>query len=243
MTSEALRDRIAKVETRIAKKIKTIESKKALVAKKQQAILKAGYSLDDVESSKSDVTIRNLFWDIEWLEDDLKRLPRELEELQNTLHRYEAQLEGVTAREAAYISEVPDCLKSLEQSLVDEWTQFDISRRDQIREDHKKLTSRELAQKYNMTERRVLQYLTDEDILKVNQKDAKAFVLDLFNRIKDITGEVLDWSGIEVAPGARGSAVLNGVVTGKQGKCRVESIYASGPVQRLHVRVLTKEIN
>lgn len=243
MTSEVLRDRIAKVETRIAKKLKTIESKKALIAKKQQAIIKAGYSLDDAESSQSDMAVRSLFWDIEWLEDDLKRLPREVGELQDTLHRYEAQLEGVLDREATYVSEVPDCLKSLERSLVDEWTQFDINRRDQIREDRKKLTSRELAQKYNMAERQSLQYMSDEDILKSNQKDAKVFVLDLFNRIKDITGEVLDWSGIEVAPGARGSAVLNGVVVGKQGRCRVESIYACGPIQRLHVRVLTKEIN
>lgn len=57
MTSERLKERIAKVEERISKKQKTIESKKKLLEKKQQAIIKAGYDLNDKESSKQDMTI------------------------------------------------------------------------------------------------------------------------------------------------------------------------------------------
>lgn len=58
------------------------------------------------------------------------------------------------------------------------------------------------------------------------------------SRIHAITGEVTDWDGIHYSGGA-----LNGVVYGKLGSVRVESILAGGyNIQRLHVRVLVHEI-
>ena len=113
----------------------------------------------------------------------------------------------------------------------------------QIQEAKRSLNYDEYRKMFSKYEFNVLAYKSDEDIRKDNEKDAKGMVMNLYNRIKDITGEITDWSGITLAPGARGSATLNGVVIGNKGKCKVESIYAEGPVQRLHVRVLTKEIN
>ena len=243
MTSEMLKERITKVEERISKKQKTIESKQKLLEKKQQAIIKAGYDLNDKEASKQDIAIFWLFCDVDFLKEDLERLPKEIEELNNTLKNYQSQLAGVIDKEDIYTSEVPEVLKSMESELVEKWTAFDIQRRNQIQEAKRSLSYEEYRKMFSKYEFNTLAYKSDNEIRKDNEKDARAMVLSLYNRIKDITGEVTDWSGIRLAPGARGSAALNGVVTGVKGRCRVESIYAEGPVQRLHVRVLTKEIN
>ena len=243
MTSEMLKERIAKVEERISKKQKTIESKKKLLEKKQQAITKAGYDLNDKEASKQDMTIFWLFCDVDFLKEDLERLPKEIEELNNTLKNYQNQLAGVIDKEGTYATEVPEVLKAMENELVEKWTTFDIQRKDQIQEAKRSLSYEKYRKMFSGYELNTLAYKSDDEIRKDNEKDARAMVLNLYNRIREITGEVTDWSGIELAPGARGSATLNGVVTGVRGKCKVESIYAEGPVQRLHVRVLTKEIN
>lgn len=243
MTSEMLKERIAKVEERISKKQRTIESKKKLLEKKQQAITKAGYDLNDKEASKQDMTIFWLFCDVDFLKEDLERLPKEIEELNNTLKNYQNQLAGVIDKEGTYATEVPEVLKAMENELVEKWTTFDIQRKDQIQEAKRSLSYEKYRKMFSGYELNTLAYKSDDEIRKDNEKDARAMVLNLYNRIREITGEVTDWSGIELASGARGSATLNGVVTGVRGKCRVESIYAEGPVQRLHVRVLTKEIN
>ena len=243
MTSEMIKERIAKVEERISKKQKAIESKKKLIEKKQNEIIKAGYDLNDKESSKKDMKIFWLFCDIDFLKEDLERLPKEIEELNSTLNNYKKQLEGQTSKEDTYVDEVSEVLKAMEKELVDKWTEFDIKRRNQIKEAKRSLSFEEYRKMFNKYEFNILAYKSDEEIRKDNEKDARDMVLNLYNRIKSITGEVIDWSDIRLAQGARGSAALNGIVTGVKGKCRVESIYAEGPVQRLHVRVLTREIN
>ncbi len=243
MTSEMLKERIAKVEERISKKQKIIESKKKLLEKKQQAIIRAGYDLDDKEASKQDMTIFWLFCDVDFLKEDLERLPKEIEELTKTLENYQNQLVGQMDKEDTYVTEVPEVLKAMERELTEKWTAFDIQRKNQIWEAKRSLSYADCRRMFSAYEFNTLAYKSDEEIKKDNEKDAKVMVLNLYNRIKDITGDVTDWSGIKLAQGARGSATLNGIVTGVKGKCKVESIYAEGPVQRLHVRVLTKEIN
>lgn len=243
MTVNTLNERIAKVEERIAKKYNTIKSKEQLIAKKQQAIIKAGYNLEDKEAARSDMNTFWMFCDIESLKDDLRRLPREIEELKNTLQKYQDQLIKASNEESCYANEVPECLKALEQQLADKWTTFDIARKNTLNQDAKNMDKQSFAEKYSAYERHELRYKSDNAILEDNKKDAKIYVLELFNRIKNITGDITDWTQVYLTNGARGCATLNGIVTGKQGICKVESIYAGGPIQRLHIRVLTKEIN
>lgn len=84
--------------------------------------------------------------------------------------------------------------------------------------------------------------MTDEQIHDDNVKSAKKIILDLLKRVTKITGPVVDWSNLNVTAGNGGFAVLNGIVIGEDGKARVESITASGPIQRLHIRTLVKPI-
>jgi len=85
-------------------------------------------------------------------------------------------------------------------------------------------------------------YMTDEDIHKQNQKAGENLILDLLKRVTKITGPVTSWAGLRVTRGNIGP-VINGIVTGEDGKAEVESIYAGGySVQRLHIRTLVKPI-
>lgn len=81
---------------------------------------------------------------------------------------------------------------------------------------------------------------TDEQIHAENVKAGEALILDLLNRVEDITGTVTDWDGLFLTAGNGGFATINGLVIGEKGKANVKSIHASGPIQRLHIRTLVK---
>ena len=66
------------------------------------------------------------------------------------------------------------------------------------------------------------------------EREAEGWVLNLYNRIKEVTGEVTSWDNIRF----NGKA-LNGRVEGVKGIANVETIVAGGyNVQCLHMRVL-----
>ena len=84
--------------------------------------------------------------------------------------------------------------------------------------------------------------MDDAKIHAENYAAGRRLILDLLKRVTKITGPVRSWAGLELTRGNLGP-VLNGVVTGEDGKARVESILAGGyNIQRLHVRTLVKPI-
>ena len=85
--------------------------------------------------------------------------------------------------------------------------------------------------------------ISDDKIHDANIKEGKRVILDLVNRVTKITGPITDWSGLYATSGNGGWTVLNGVVIGEDSKAKVETILASGPIQRLHMRTLVKEIH
>ena len=215
MTIETLRDRIAKVTTKIEKKTATIAKKEALIIKKDG-------NPDEKYSEEY------------WLAEDVKRLKREVEDAKNTLEKYNKQLAGEIEKENLFITEIPESMKALQNELVAKWNEWDIERRDRIRTARTEMEYKEYCQKFSVYERTVFTYKSDEEINTSNENDAKWFIIDLYNRVKAITGEVTDWSGIHAA-----GTALNGLVIGKEGRAEVESILAGGyNIQRLHVRVL-----
>ena len=103
------------------------------------------------------------------------------------------------------------------------------------------MNTKDWWKKYNKSDFDLM-YKTDEQIHNSNVQDAKILIIDLYYRVKDITGEVTDWRGIKMEVGTQGFPVLNGFVIGKEGRAYVDSILAGGwNIQRLHVRVLVHE--
>lgn len=213
MNITTLKERIKKAEEKIEKKQATIIKKQAWIAKKS----------DEFE--------------IRWLRDDIRRLESEVEETKKTLEKYKKQLAGEMETESLFLNEIPDSMKEMQNELVSTWDAWDIARRDRIKADKKTMEYEAFCRKYNHTERWDLIYKTDDDIHNANVRDAKTYILDLYNRVKVITGEVVDWSGIRCAGPA-----LNGLVIGKEGRAEVETILAGGyNIQRLHCRTLVHD--
>lgn len=234
MNVKTLTERIENAEKKILKKQSTLNKKQKMVDDKKSEIA----SLSDISKKRS------LEFDIEYLEWDIRTLTSEIETTKKTLEKYHKQLEGEIAREKSWINEVPEVLKSFQTQLVEKWDEHDIKKRDRIKKDCRILPYDKLKQMYNWRDREWAMSTTDEQIHESNVKDATSLILNLVNRVKDVTGEITDWSGLTVTMGTWGGAVLNGYVSGKEGRCCVESIGAGGyNIQRYHIRVLVKPIN
>ncbi len=239
MKLETVRDRINNAKAKIERKTGTIEKKTKLIAKKEEKLYSLGFTKEAKwDAAKADS--KDAYWlicDIENLQDDITRLQKEIEETKKSLEKYEGQLTGAVERERILLKEIPDSMKRMQQELVDRWDVWDIERRNQMLLDYRTLGYRDFMKKYRGQDTE-FRWKTDEQIHSANMEDAKALILDLYYRVRSITGEITDWNGIHCESGNLG-CVLNGFVIGKEGRCEIESIYAGGyNIQRLHIRVL-----
>lgn len=248
MKISTLKERIEKANQKIEKKQNTITKKNAQIEKKYSALKKLGIEDPenrDVEEFRDTENWHDIFWtyaDIGHLKEDITRGGKEIEATKKTLEKYEAQLAGEIAKESIFLTEIPEVFKDLIDELVETWDAWDKARKEWVTKEYKRLGYRDFIKSYTRADYEFMS-IPDEKTHSDNERDAKALVLDLYYRVKDITGEVTDWSGIKAKPGTNGFTVLNGVVIGKEGRAKVESILAGGyNIQRLHIRVLVHEI-
>jgi hypothetical protein len=140
-------------------------------------------------------------------------------------------------RERVLLTEIPESMKQMQIELVERWNAYDFERRANLKAQYDELGYKEFMKKNKHTGYDFMR-LSNLEIIENNEKSAKALIIDLFYRIRHITGEVTDWTGIRFSGGA-----LNGIVTGKEGRAKVESILAGGyNIQQLHVRVLVHSV-
>lgn len=248
MKITTLKERIEKANEKIEKKQNTIIKKTAQIEKKYKALEKLGVEdpeKHDREEFRNAENWNDIFWtycDIGHLKEDITRGGKEIEETKKTIEKYEAQLAGEIEKESIFLKEVPEIFKNLINELVERWDVWDKERRERLRTKYEELGYHEFFRSYTYADYE-FRHISDEKIHSNNERDARSLVLDLYYRVKDITGEVTDWSGIRATQGTHGFTVLNGVVIGKEGRAEVESIYAGGyNIQKLHVRVLVHEL-
>ena len=232
MTQAQITERIQKANEKIEKKQGTITKKQALIEKKTASLAKAS---DEYE-------IRSLNFDIKYLAEDIARLEKEIPEIRKTVEKYEKQLAGAIEKEALLTKTMPEEFRALKDTLVEKWDAFDLERRERLREASRNMEYREFIKKYKYSAYQFAWHTSNDEIHKKNEKDAEYFIIDLFNRVKEITGEVTNWEGIRLTMGNT-FPVLEGMVQGKEGKARVETILAGGyNIQRLHIRTLVHSI-
>ena len=232
MKIETLKDRIEKAKEMINKKENTIIKKTKMIEKKQNQIEKAK---DDNEKYWLEADIRSL-------EDDIKRGRKEIEAKKETLTKYELQLKGELEKESLYVKEMPSQFKQLQEALVERWNEWSKNRKATLLEKYKELGYKSFIKEYSYNDYDFMK-IDDKKLEATNEKEAKALIIDLYNRVKEITGEVESWEDVHATQGAQGMVVLNGTVRGKEGVAQVESILAGGyNIQRLHIRVLVKAL-
>ncbi len=239
MKIDTLNERISNATEKIAKKEKTICKKKVLIEKKIKKLKTFGV---EVTANKYDCE-NEAYWllcDIDNLMEDIARGQKEITLLNVNLEKYQEQMKEAENQESILANEVPDSIKQMQEELVKQWNMWDIERRNNLQAYYKEFGYSVFIKNYIRADYE-FRCKTDEQIHKQNTEDAKVLVLDLFHRVKSLTGEIKDWSGVHAQHGTHGMIVLNGLVVGKKGTARVESIVAGGyNIQRLHIRVLVK---
>lgn len=249
MKITTLKERIEKAQEKISKKEGTIQKKTKSIEKKSSYLMKK-YGIDWKSFDKYNRTgysseeSHDIYWticDLEGYEDDIIRLNHQIEETKKTIQKYEGQLAGEIEKESIFLKKVPDCMKQLQEQLIQEWDTSDMKRKQFLKAKFNELGYREFIRTYSFSAYDFI-YKTEKQIHDSNEQDSKIFILDLYYRIKDITGEVTDWSHICLDQGNT-FPVLTGYVKGKEGTAHVESILAGGyNIQRLHIRTLVHSI-
>lgn len=232
MTTQQITERIQKANEKITKK-------QALITKKHNFIAK--YEAQ-IEKETDEREIRSLEMSIKWERQDIERLEKEIPEIRKTIEKYEKQLAGEIEKEALLTKTMPEEFRTLKNTLVERWDAFDLERKEFFRKKSNEMEYRDFIRQYKYSAYQLAWHTSTEEIHKQNEKDAEHFIIDLYNRVKNITGEVTNWEGIRLTMG-NNFPVLEGMVQGKEGKARVETILAGGyNIQRLHIRTLVHSI-
>jgi len=250
MKSYELKERLEKAQAKVDKCKATIERHKKQAEKKLQILKKAEW-LDTTNPSEhkwkeeeraryTAETGRDLYWDFCDYEDkldDIKTANKKLEDAKRIVKNWEEKLERQMEIERKITEEMPEIFSQLRDDLAREWQATDIEERERMKQKRQELSYEDFRKIYTYSKEESLRK-SDEEFLKIEERDAEMFIVDLYNRVYAITGEVTDWRNIHY-----GGKALNGFVVGKAGKASVETILAGGyNIQRLHMRVLVHEV-
>lgn len=240
MTSGELKERVIKAEEKVDKIKATIERHKKQADKKLSVIRKNGWNENDRYALKDTPEYNDSYWAIceyEGKLEDIKSSTRKLADAEQVVLNWKEKYDKQVKLETLIAREMPDIFRQCRDELAEEWTQVDIKRREKMLQMRSELSYDEFRKLYKYSDEISLN-ITDEEFRKSNNRDAELFIVDLYNRVKAITGEVTNWGNIYY-----GGKALNGWVEGENGKARVETIGAGGyNIQRYHLRVLVHEV-
>jgi hypothetical protein len=238
MMSFELKERLTKAQEKVEKCKATIERHKAQAEKKLQKITDNGWStnLEDYRGSDNREAW-SLAYDYKYKLEDIKGAERKLEEAEQIVKNWQDKLDKQVALELTLANEVPEAFKQARAELVDRWVKYDIEERERMLQKKAELPHKEFRKLYKFTQEEDLKR-TDEEFRKIEEREADMWLINLYNRVKDITGEVTDCRYLRW-----GGKCLDGFVVGKEGKARVETIGAGGyNIQRFHLRVLVHKM-
>lgn len=241
MTTQEIKIRIEKKEQEIAKMEKNLV--KYEVSEEFTAMCDRYFQTKDHAELDAYKKAHNLMWLPEYYS---KRYC--LEDAKETLAKYHKQLEAQVAKENT-LNEIPEAIKEFGKNLENRWNEYDMWKKQSIREDCKKEHSdyrefqKQMNEKWGRGWYEFAYYTTDEQIQKNNKNAVDALILNLVTRTVEITGQITDAKYLRVESDNNGYSIINGIVIGEKGKARVESIGAGGyNIQRYHIRVLVKEV-
>ena len=240
MRIEELREKTEKAREAVTKAENTIERHQKQAEKKLSVIKEHGWDPEDRYCRQGTPEHNDAYWAIcEYRSklEDIKNATNKLEDKKRILAGWEEKLMHAKRTEILFSEKVPEAFKDLEANLVSAWDEGDKYRREYLNKQYEELGYKDFIKKHRYSGYEFLR-ITDEEIHKANERDARSLILDLYARVYKITGEAESWIHITCA-----GTALNGFVKGENGTCKVESILAGGyNIQRLHVRVLTHKI-
>lgn len=233
-----LEDKLDKARENVTKKIAIIEKHTEQADRKLAFIKKNGWVLDDklYRGENYNYEALSAISDYETKLEDIKGSSMKLEDCmriyQNWLDKYNKTIEF----ETIIMTNIPRIFIECRDDLAKQWTKWDLRRKEIMLHARETLDKKEFRKLYSLNEVERLSK-TESQFYKIERRTADELILDLYNRVKRITGDVTDWKNIHYNCG-----VLNGIVTGRKGKANVSSVLAGGyNIQRLHIRILVNE--
>lgn len=143
---------------------------------------------------------------------------------------------------------LPESVKEFREKLIERWNNYDFWKRDEIKKIYNddSIAYRERIEKLTKMFGRgwyEFKYLTNNQIEEQNEKDADKLILNMINRVVEITGKITDTKYLSTHSDNQGYTIINGKIIGEKGTAIIESIGAGGyNIQRYHIRVLVKEV-
>lgn len=241
MTSIELKEKLDKALETVEKKKATIERHKTQAEKKLNVLRKNGWEIgiDDITYFRGDnynFEALTAIADYEGKLDDIKEATKKLEEAEQVAKNWKEKLDKQIDFERKLATEIPEAFIQARNELIEKWVKNDIESRELMLENKKNLDYKEFRKLYKYTAERSLLH-SDEEFRKIEEREADYWILDLYNRVKAITGEITDCNNLRW-----GGKCLNGYIVGKSGKARVYTIGAGGyNIQRYHLRVLIEK--
>lgn len=250
MNSTELREKLNKSQENVEKIKKTIQRHFDQAEKKLSVIKSNGWSLDRWQYvGGGETPNETAYWAIceyESKMSDAESAKKRLVEAEQVRDNWQAKLDRQLELESKIQNEIPEVFKQVKEDLVKLWVSWDINERETMYKRKRELREafpnyREFSNAWRdlyTYSREESLTKTDEEFEKIENKEAEAWLLDLYNRVYAITGKVTDCAGIRW-----GGKCLDGFVVGESGKASIETIGAGGyNIQRFHLRTLVKEM-
>lgn len=240
---ENLQERIQKKVAQIEKLERSYEKYANRIDNAERSVIDRFLETGDANEYKAYLRAHNRSWG-----GDAWSKAHELYDARNTLAKYQTMLKAESDRNAT-IASIPETIKEFGKNLENKWNEYDMWKKQAIREDCKKEHSDYREFQRNMNEKwgrgwyEFAYYTTEEQIKKDNHKAVEQLILNLINRTVELVGTITDANALRLDRDNNGYAIINGIVIGTDGTVRIESIGAGGHnIQRYHIRVLVKEV-
>lgn len=238
MTTFELKEKLDKALSAVEKRKATIEKHKKQADKKRELILQKGWELDRwlyTGGINSEAYWANCEYENKL--EDIEGATKKLREAEIVASNWQAKLDKQISIDLILSNEIPEAFKQARETLINEWVASDIKARDFMKRQKVELSYSEFRKMYRYTAEEALNH-PEEKFRKIEAREADLWLINLYQRVKDITGEVTDCSYLNW-----GGKCLDGFVVGKNGKAKVETIGAGGyNIQRYHLRVLVHKM-
>jgi len=242
MTTKELQERLNKANETVTKKENLLVKYQTKYEKIRQDIITKGYD-PDVDRYQMDGTPKHeeCYWlmcDLDDVQERIEATAKAIVKAKETADKWAVKLKAEKAKEKER-EQFPQALKEYEQYLVKMWDEWDMERLNRLKEEYEKLRYREFMNKYSLADYNLVVYSTKESIHKDNVKNANASVFNLWQRVKDTVGDVVDYNLHTANGNSMEGMAINGIVKGTKGTAEVTTIGAGGyNIQRYHFRVL-----
>ena len=239
-TKESLQKAVEKLD----KKIALLHKYEDKAVKQRAAIESKGWDPDNKYCRQGKPDYDDSYWticDYHGTLDSTRRTKTAIEEQNGVVTRWKEKLKKAMA-EAKEQYELPEVLNVVRINIFNEWNKYDFERRVYLKAEYRIMDHSAFIKKYAYSGYSFMR-LTDDEIKNDNDRSSKALILNLWKRVKDITGPVTDVTNLHITNANEFEGLaLNGYVIGENGVADVESILAGGyNIQKLHIRTLVHE--